>query len=64
MSQIMQIPGLESSILIGMGTFAGLSLYNRFTQDPEEINSNSYLLKASIISSIIIFYCIKFSPAF
>ena len=50
----MQIPGLELSIFVGMGTFAGLSIYNKFTQDIEEINSNKYLLKASVISSIVV----------
>lgn len=49
-----QIPGWQLSLIVGSGTFAGLSLYNRFTQDPEEINSKSYLLKASAVSSIIV----------
>lgn len=53
MSQI-QIPGWQLSLIVGAGTFAGLSLYNRFTQDPEEINSNTYLLKGSAISSIVV----------
>ena len=49
-----QIPGWQLSIIVGAGTFAGLSLYNRFTQDPEEINSNPYLMKASGISAIAV----------
>ena len=54
MSGQIQIPGWQLSILVGGGTFFGVSLYNRFTQDPEEINSNTYLLKASAISSIAV----------
>lgn len=52
MSTNIQIPGWQLSIIVGAGTFAGLSLYNRFTQDPDEINSNEYLLKAAAVSSI------------
>lgn len=49
-----QIQGWQLSMIVGSGTFAGLSLYNRFTQDPDEINTNSYMLKASTISAIIV----------
>ena len=50
----MDVPAWQLSLIIGAGTFAGLSLYNKFTQDPDELNSNKYLMKASFISSIIV----------
>ena len=49
-----QLPPWKLSLFVGSGTFAGLSLYNRFTQDPEEINSNTYILKASVIAAIVV----------
>ena len=47
------LPAWQLSLLIGGGTFAGLSFYNRVTQDPEEINKTPYMLKASAITSLI-----------
>lgn len=49
-----QIPGWQLSMIVGAGTFAGLSMYNRVTQDPDEINSNSYLAKAAAVSAITV----------
>ena len=49
-----QVPGWQLSMIVGAGTFAGMSLYNRFTQDPEEINSTAYLMKSSAIADITV----------
>ena len=49
-----QLPTWQLSLIVGSGTFAGLSLYNRFTHDPEEINSNKYMMKASAIVAIVL----------
>ena len=40
-------------LFIGAGTFFCIYIYNQITQKPNEKNDNSYLLKISIITSVV-----------
>ena len=41
----------QTSLIVAGMTFAGLSAYNKITHDPNEVSSNSYIAKASLISA-------------
>ena len=42
------------SALVGSLVFLCLSIYNKTTKDPEEVNSNAYMIKASLISAVAV----------
>ncbi len=44
-----------TSIISGLLLFVTLSIYNKVTNDPEEVMTLSHMVKISLLSSIIVF---------
>ncbi len=53
MTSISTLPSWQMGLIIGGGTYAGMALYNRITHYPNEINTNTYLLKIGCVATVM-----------